>query len=289
MTNTPTVPPMPFPVIRALVEIYYDFQGQRIITNNRIAMQSERNGITIEQLQQYGVIEISEKAKEFEEQVKKLLVKEMKNDQLWKEYFSKIQGIGPIISAGLHSYVGDIGRFDNISKLWQMAGFGMNTYCKKCKKYTSVEVEFTKRDGKTKTKAKRLQPMQKCPKCKRKTEPIIQRRVSGYMSNWNDKFKVLCWKIGQSFLKQQASKSGYRKLYDQFKAEERRKHPVKTTVGGRIMFNDGHVHNRALRKVIKVFLSHLWITMRQMQNLPVTQPYITTQPQHTMIQPFLDK
>jgi len=281
---------IPFPLIRSLVEVYYDFQDQRIITNNRINMNTKRNNFTEEQLKQYGVLEIMKNAEQFEKDVKKRLEMQIKQYDIFKLYLTKIQGIGPIISAGLLAYIGDVNRFDNISKLWQMAGFGMNTYCKKCKKPTSEIVVFQKADGK-KTKTKRMKAMLICPECNKKTIPMIQKRQIGYMSNWNDKFKVLCWKVGQSFIKQKASKSGYRKLYDEIKAKERLKNPKRKKVKGKVMFNDGHIHNRALRKVIKIFLANLWITWRQMEGLDVTAPYIINKKNspHNMIQPFTDK
>jgi len=281
---------IPLPLIRSLVEIYYDFQDQRIITNNRIGMNVKRNGFTEAQLDQYGVLEIMKNAEKFEKDVKKRLTEQVKQFEIWKKYLDKIQGVGPIISAGLLAYIGDIKRFDNISKLWQMAGFGMNSYCKKCKGFTYEEVLFSKMGTKKKTKAKRLKAMKICDQCNDPTDPVIQRRQIGYMSNWNDKFKVLCWKIGQSMVKQKASKSGYRKLYDQIKKQERLKNPKRIVRKGKIMFNDGHIHNRALRKVIKIFLANLWMEWRSMEGLPVTKPYIIQKdPAHNMIQPFTDK
>ena len=295
-------------------------------------MNSKRNGITEQELKDYGVLEIMTKAEQFEKDVKKQLERQIKQYDIYQKYLKNIHGIGPIISAGLLAYIGDINRFDNISKLWQMAGFGMNTYCKKCKKFTYEEIEFQNRTGK-KTKAKRMKPMDRCNMCKEKldklfkqekklekelktpkkslrnyrqtkkerleaekdydagTSPIIQKRQIGYMSNWNDKFKVLCWKIGQSMVKQKASKAGYRRLYDQIKKKEREKNPKRIVVKGKVFFNDGHIHNRALRKVVKIFLANLWMTWREMEGLTVTKPYIITKKDspHNMIKPFVDK
>ncbi len=35
----------------------------------------------------------------------------------------------------------------------------------------------------------------------------------------------------------------------------------------------GHVHNQALRKMIKLFLACLWLKWREAEGLPVTKPY----------------
>ena len=280
--------PMPMPLIRSLVETYYDFQDQRIITSNRINMNSERNGITEAQLKQYGISTLLNKAESFEEDIKKLLDAEIVNHEIYTKYLSGIQGIGTIISSALVAYIGDISKFDNISKLWQEAGLGMNYYCEQCKEPTYKIKTYTDKTGKKKN-AKQLSPQTVCQECGCKTVPVIQRRTMGYMSNWNDKFKVLLWKVGQSFVKQSAKKSGYRRLYDSIKAEERRKHPQKIKANGKTKYNDGHINNMTLRKVEKIFLANLWMKWREMDGLTVGVPYVNLDPHHNLIKPFLDR
>ena len=295
MTTVETQRQIPFPILRSLVEIYYDFQHQRIITSNRIFGNVEQHNISEESLQEYGVADLLKKAESFEKDVKKLLTKEMPKYQIYNDYLIKIMGIGPTLSAGLLAHIEDITKFDNISKLRQYAGFGMNAYCSKCKKPAFFMAEFKKRDGKV-TKVKRLSPMKNCPICGEKTKDIIQRRIQGYQGNWNNKFKVLCWKISGSFVKQKAFKkdgktinSGYRLLYDQFKEEELRKHPKQIkNEEGKIQFNKGHINDRALRRVVKLFLSHLWIVWRTQRNLSITSPYEKGILGHDIIEPFID-
>lgn len=279
---------IPLSLMRSLVEIYYDFQKQRIITSNRITMLKKRHAFKTEELDYFGVNDLMSDAELFENRIKLNLTKQLKYYPIHEDYLEKIYGIGPIISAGLLAYVDDIGKFANISKLWQMAGFGMNRFCKNCDGPTFVIVEYENKEKK-KTKAKKLKPFDKCPDCGNETEPMIQRRMVGYQSNWNDKFKVLCWKIGNSFVKQSALKSGYRKLYDEFKAEEHRLHPVKEKRNGRTYYNDGHLHNRAMRKVVKIFLANLWETWRRQEKLKVTEAYAGKILSHDVIKPFTDK
>lgn len=279
--------PIPFHMMRTLVEIYYDFQHQRIMTGNRIQMNVERNQISDEDLKIFGVFEIQKKSEQFEKDIKKIFESEIRIYDIWNTYFEKIYGIGPVISCGLLAYIDDISKFENISKLWQYAGFGMNSFCETCKKPTFVEKTFKKKDSKTKTKAKQLRTMQTCPVCGNKTIPVIQHRMIGYMSNWNDKFKVLCWKIGQSFEKQ-GTKSGYYNIYRSIKEEEKRKHPEKIKTDSRTKYNDGHIRNMALRKTIKIFLAHLWVTWRKIEHLPITDPYVGKILNHDIIEPFTD-
>jgi hypothetical protein len=109
---------LPFPLIRSLVEIYYDFQDQRIITSNRINRQSATNGITDEQLEKYGVKSLLHQAESFENNVKAMLTAQVPLHPIYTEHLSRIYGIGPVISTGLIAYVGDISKFDNIRRAW---------------------------------------------------------------------------------------------------------------------------------------------------------------------------
>ena len=160
----------------------------------------------------------------------------------------------------------------------------MNRFCTKCKKPTFVDVEYE--TGKT---AKKLHPIESCPKCHKKTEPMLQKRIIGYQSNWNDKLKVLAWKAGTSFVKQSSKNSKYRKLYDQIKAEEHKLNPKSKKVDGRTVFNDGHKHNRAMRKVVKIFLAHLWQTWRRQEGLETTEPYVKQLLGHSVVEAFTDR
>jgi len=273
--------PIPFPdseivphyLLRNLVDIYYDFQGQRIQTQLRIGASQRENTLTNEELSIFGITTIMENARTFESDIEKLI----------KKYLSRIHGVGVLLSAGIIAYVDDIEKFKNVSSLWQYSGYGMNRYCPQCKKPTSIEVKYS--TGKI---ANKLQPLDNCPDCNAKTTPILQKRTSGYQSNWNDKLKVLAWKAASSFVKQSAAKSKYRKLYDQIKKDERKKHPKKKIVKGKTYFNDGHIHNRAMRKVSKIFLAHVWQTWRRQLGLEVTEPYVNVLLGHSTVEAFTD-
>ena len=68
-----------------------------------------------------------ENAHNFEKDVEKLIVKQLKNHAMYTQYLSKIQGIGPMLSAGLIAYIDDIEKFDHVSSLWQYCGYGAFT------------------------------------------------------------------------------------------------------------------------------------------------------------------
>jgi hypothetical protein len=288
-TATRKVKPMPLSAIRMLVESYYDLQAQRIITNNRMDMNSERNGFKPSHLQAYGFTETKEGFEVLEKSLKKKIEEKVVDFDVYIKYLSRIKGIGPIIGAGLLGYIDKIKDYDNISKLWQASGFGMNTYCTHCKSPTYVIVKYKKTGTTKKTEAKRLAPIDICPDCNEPTIRVIQKRVPGYQVNYNPKFKVLVWKVGQSILKQSPSKSKYRKLYDKIKKQLEKKHPIPIKQDKITLYTKGHIHNMALRKVEKIFLANLWITWRGMEDLEVTEPYIVSKsPKHNLIAPMVD-
>jgi hypothetical protein len=113
---------------------------------------------------------------------------------------------------------------------------------------------------------------------------------------YNGRLKTLCWKMGESFVKV-ANKEGatYGAFYAQCKAEEVRKneagelkaqaaHELATKTFKKEdsvtkqrllagMLSDAHLHSRAKRKTVKLFLSHYWTVGRQARGLPIREPY----------------
>jgi len=95
-----------------------------------------------------------------------------------------------------------------------------------------------------------------------------EKPTKGEKLHYNARLKTTCYLIGSSFLK---CSSPYRDIYDTSKEfyEVNRSDWTKL-----------HRHNAAMRKMIKIFLAHLWEQWRKLNNLPVTQPYILLKPEH---------
>jgi len=104
--------------------------------------------------------------------------------------------------------------------------------------------------------------------------------------------KTLCWKIGESFVKVKGhDEDVYGKLYAQRRDYEAAKndageyteqaaavlkarpgHAQKSTyAAGKLP--DGHLHARAKRWAVKLFLAHYWQRGREFAGLPVPLPY----------------
>ena len=104
---------------------------------------------------------------------------------------------------------------------------------------------------------------------------------SGEVSHYNRRLKSICWLISDQFVRQNTPL--YRDIYDQEKARLRRLHPEKIVTNGKTQYNDGHIDNMARRKTVKIFLQHLWVIWRNLEGLPVSEPYVKAILGHTNI------
>lgn len=118
-------------------------------------------------------------------------------------------------------------------------------------------------------------------------------------SHYNRRLKSICYNIADQFIRHQTPI--YADIYYEEKEYQRRKHPqalcidcnepaeqYQKKVKGKLVdawrcplrkkdhkvkYSDAHLHNRAWRKMIKVFLKDLWLEWRQAEGLPITDPY----------------
>lgn len=93
-------------------------------------------------------------------------------------------------------------------------------------------------------------------------EGKAQRRVKGVKLDYNSMLRTACYNIGTGLLK---SNSPYRAIYDEAKE-------IYIGKGWTKM----HAHLASIRKMMKIFLQHLWLVWRHLESLPVTDPYIVT-------------
>lgn len=84
---------------------------------------------------------------------------------------------------------------------------------------------------------------------------------------YNAALKRTCYLVGTSFMR---ANSPYRKVYDEakeFYLAERE-------------WTKGHCDMAARRKMVKIFLSHLWVVWRDLEGLPLTSPYVSQTMNH---------
>jgi len=168
------------------------------------------------------------------------------------DWMTSIKGLGVGGEAAkLLAQIDDAGKFDTVSKLWRFCGYAVI-------------------DGHR------------------------EYNTSGEKSHYNRRIKGICYCIADQFIRQQTPV--YVEIYYSEKERQRRIHPEKMckTCGcawddctqrntHKSIYSDGHIHAMAIRKMIKIFLQHLWVVWREAEGLPVTNPYVEDMLGHTHI------
>lgn len=176
------------------------------------------------------------------------------------EWITGIKGLGAGSQAAkILALIDDIGRFDTVAKLWRYAGYGL--------------YEYYQDDGKvvapTKGKEKQgegpdavIVEVEPTPKDSWEITTCRDRGIKGYVLPYNKTLKSALYVMADGFIKQQTP--GYTDLYYAEKQRQRTLHPEKVGKD----FSDGHINNRAIRKMIKEFLKDLWVEWRIAEGLP---------------------
>jgi hypothetical protein len=232
-----------YKALRGLVSLYYEYQEQRIATENRYRLIKELAGFS-DELNEAITSHVAP-LKKMEEFFESQIEKELAAIPVYTNWLSKQKGIGAIYSGCLIAWIDgkdeagrqSIARFDNISKLLKYCGLSAI-------------------DGK------------------------VQRRSLGSHINYNPKLKTLMFKIGSSFL--MAKNPVYRAVYDEaHKAYEARgEYDAETNPGGNK--NKKHIQFRAMKKMERVFVANLWTEWRKLEGLPVSEPYIFSVGGHSL-------
>lgn len=215
---------------RFLVDSYYQMQSDRIVTNNRVrSMEKEPHILMSWLLQQNHFLE---------KQVAVSLDIYSDNDPVGK-WMRSIMGIGPVLSAGFLAHI-DITKAPVCANLWTFAGL----------------------------------------------DPTV-RWEKGQKRPWNPRLKTLCYKAGECFVYvQNKDKDFYGKIFAKRKRREiklnlegkfaeqaaealKRFNYSKETVAYKAYIEGklplAHLHARARRYTVKIFLSHVHYVMYVME------------------------
>jgi len=106
-------------------------------------------------------------------------------------------------------------------------------------------------------------------------EGLAPKRKKGELNNYNARLRTMCWRVGSSLMRAGG------KFYDYYIVEKAK---YEERFAGDKTMTKGHLHNMALRKMVKLFLACLWLTWRENAGLPIRSPY-ALEHGHTM---FID-
>jgi Transposase IS116/IS110/IS902 family len=226
------------------VHHYLTFQKMRISDVLRYKSMERRDYIDKDTLKQFLKEQIGP-MKRTENSIINAAAKQLKGMPVWDGWMSNIRGVGPVIGVQLVAMIQPVTDFETISRLWAYAGYA----------------------------------------CDENGEAV--KRKVGQQSRWNPSLKTAVHKLADCFIK---TRSPYREFYEAYKAEDRIKHPepVKTDRKDRTgkairIYTDGHIHNRAMRYMSKMFLSHLWLAWRELEGHDVpTNPYVIDSGKHPL-------
>jgi ribosomal protein S13 len=98
-----------------------------------------------------------------------------------------------------------------------------------------------------------------------------ERPIKGEKLHYNKRLKTSLYLVATSFLR---CNSPYREFYDRARVRYDETRPDWT---------DGHKHNAAMRKMTKMFLSHLWQRWRILEGLPIRTPYSSEYLDHSTV------
>lgn len=194
-----------------------------------------------------NVFDLLSKTESVEGVYKRRMLEYVKSEPLYINFLEKVRGIGAVLSANLIKEFGYCDRYDTVSKLWAHTGNGV--------------------DGGV------------APK-KRKGEDL----------RFSPRLRTLTWKVSDCLLK--CNKGFYREVYDSEKAKQlsRVYNPgVLFRMFGSPYKKDDvnlsllHAHNRALRKMRKLFLSHYWSVARELSGQDSRELYVVDKLGHKNI------
>jgi hypothetical protein len=211
-------------------------------------------------------IELAKKAKSLEQSFVGPMERLIESEPLWTKFLYYVRGIGAVLAAKLMAKIGDCSRYEHVSSLWRH--FGFHLVCPKCVEKVDGKIisQLVSADG-------------KCPICS--SPGVGPKRKKGQAIDYDSRLRSLGWNIGVSLIKQKSPV--YHGIYSQEKTRQlERVYPqgeLARIYGAPYKTEDVnlkliHAHNRALRKMVKIFLQHCWIVSRREAGLPLTDPYV---------------
>lgn len=257
-----------------LSRTFYAIQKQRIEAGNRIAMNIRDAKLTEEEAELLNA-HLSGELKDIEKNIEKDIASALKGMPIYRQWFQKVNGIGPVIAGGMIGEISNISRFDHMSNLWSWSGFGIHN---------------GKADRLTKGQKANWNPNMKVLGWKAGQSFI---KVGGYFRLQYDQFKreEIAKNVGWSTpvtdlagLKVKIEGEFVNVTKDNLQMIRKK---TGIMAGGTLIAyrTDGHVNSRATRRTVKLFLGLTWMKWRELEGLPVHAPYAGGMMGHEIITP----
>jgi len=264
--DSPRTPEQFWLALRRKMKLFYDIQEMRLQAQGRITRKSPTNPV---ELHPRDLEKLSARVKDTEvaeRNALKDLAEQLGEVPFYAQVIEperkgRFVGLGPRMASVIIASF-DIHREDTVSKCWAFAGLAPipARRCSQCHvvcNENGTDLHHPKPQG------------NKCPNAGGVVSEAMtyasgksMKPVSGEKLKYNAWLRSkLCGVMGPVLLQ---CGSPYRVHYDSYKHR-------KQTAGWGI--SDGHRHNAAIRKMIKMLLLDIWTEWRRFENLPVTESY----------------
>lgn len=246
-------------ILRELVDAYQQTQKLRIAMASRIdALERETDharGKDKHRLEQW-----QNRFQTIEDEIVEAFEEELELHPAWP-WLGKVKGVSYILGAKLLGLTGDISKSPTISSLWRFAGMGLGQYYVDGEGKVICPTEGWQWIVKSNGQKEKVWITAKQP-ADAQIEWRRDRPIKGWCLPYNKRLKTACHLVATSMLRAQ---SPYTAIYYEAKNRYSQKRldwtPKQRDYAGR-------------RKMIKVFLSHLWLKWREAVGLPISKPYI---------------
>jgi hypothetical protein len=248
-------------VLRMLVRSQREFQEQRKRIDNRLGFRADNSRHSDREFDPSDVLlldRVATAAKQQEAAIQKDLLAVLKRFPIWNEWLSTVKGVGPIAGATIIAEI-DINIATTVSKIWQYAG--LNPGMVRAKKRVEGK------NGK----------FQLVP-----TDKLVRgdKLTPGYVSPFNQNLRVaLCGVLADGFIKQQNAYAIEHYYPTKARLEQSDQIVTEISKGGKakkVAWSDAtkaHRDRAARRKMVKAFLQDLYVAWRELEGLPVREPY----------------
>lgn len=269
---------------RFLVDAYYTMQGSRIDLAGKLRSHNQRVDDQPAAVLQWFFDNISR----LEKQIALALKYYAENNPTGAKSMT-VCGIGPVLAAGLLAHI-DMNKAKTPGHIYSFAGYDPRRRWVGKAEATKIVANVMGKNKKvtrdladkivlvTGGNADTIWDMTITDKDGKGRKPTKDNLISATCKRpWNGSFKTFCWKIGESFVKVSGNKNDfYGKLYKKRREEEGKNsdagvykqqaadilakvpNHVQKAIYSQGKLPDGHLHSRAKRWTVKLFLSHWW-------------------------------
>jgi len=228
-------------------------------------------------------LKLAKESHSLENKYKRAMLDFVEAEPIYKEFLVKIRGIGEVLSANLIKEFGycEVEIYNKETKALVARELGdKKKFDKALKDFVTNPDKYYKRgyDNVAKLWAHTGNHV---------VNGVAVKKRKGENLTFSPRLRTFTWKISDCLMK--SNHGIYREIYDsekkkqlarEYKKEELQKKYGKTKEGKWIYKEEEtnirliHAHNRALRKMRKLFLAHYWACARELKGLDTRLPYV---------------